>query len=546
MPKRVKSFEEYSKSYQYKILRMIREEECENSRNREDQSDAETSTREDSENSETTGNESCARSSSSDSEWAEPSDAEFQEIENRGKKLIHPFSKIFEEVLKLIGAKALQSFAMEKQMGGHDSTIPDLFSDSYNAEDILELLNGRISPSLEENHSNSKDDDWISISSHETLFSCYSSQASDSGRSISSEESLSSEESDSNDNISDEPLYPGAPLSFHESSLAILLFTLRHKVSDALLSDLLSLISAHCIEPNHCLKTKYKFKKYFDRLRINYDRHFFCPQCHFSLPSEYGRCPHCEYVTTKDSSAPYFITMSILAQLSAMFSRSGFYDLLKYRFTRTKLNIRNKEHIYDGNVYSSFMNINQLLSKCANISFTWNTDGVYGKPDANKFMSAFYNELKILYEGYQYNVPGLNLPLFVQGFIMCGTLDLPAKAQFLNMSPHMARYGCQKCEVESEKVNHVQSYRYKIPLKNRTTEKTIKYAKSAINSNKPVRGVKGPTFLSKICYDFIRTTAVDSMHCVDLGVCKKLFSLLFDKQFATHRASMYRYVDEIN
>ncbi|XP_057336178.1 uncharacterized protein LOC130674780 [Microplitis mediator] len=549
MPKRVKSFEEYSRSYQYKILRMIREEECENSRNREDQSDAETSTREDSENSETTGNESCAWSSSSDSEWAEPSDAEFQEIENR------------------------------------DSTIPDLFSDSYNAEDILELLNGRISPSLEENHSNSEDDDWISISSHETLFSCYSSQASDSGRSISSEESLSSEESDSNDNISEKPLYPGAPLSFHESSLAILLFTLRHKVSDALLSDLLSLISAHCIEPNHCLKTKYKFKKYFDRLRINYDRHFFCPQCHFSLPSEYGRCPNCEHVTTKDSSAPYFITMSILAQLSAMFSRSGFYDLLKYRFTRTKLNIRNKEDIYDGNVYSSFMNINQLLSKCANISFTWNTDGVspfksskfniwpfflrinelpflerikpentifaglwfgYEKPDANKFMSAFYNELKILYEGFHFNVPGLNLPLLVQGFIMCGTLDLPAKAQFLNMSPHMARYGCQKCKVESEKVNHVQSYRYKIPLKNRTTEETIKYAKSAINSNKPVKGVKGPTFLSKICYDFIRTTAVDSMHCVDLGVCNKLFSLLFDKQFATHRASMYRYVDEIN
>lgn len=116
----------------------------------------------------------------------------------------------------------------------------------------MELLNGRLSPSLEENHSNSEDDDWISISSHETLFSCYSLQSSGSRRSTSSEESLSSEESDFNDNISDEPLYPREPLSFHESSLAILRFTLRHKVSDALLSDLLSLISAYCIEPNHC------------------------------------------------------------------------------------------------------------------------------------------------------------------------------------------------------------------------------------------------------------------------------------------------------
>ncbi|KAH0548496.1 hypothetical protein KQX54_001835 [Cotesia glomerata] len=97
---------------------MIREEECENSKNR-DQSDAETSTRENSENSETTENESCARSSSSESEWAESSAAEFQETESRGKKLIHPFSKIFEKILNLSGAKALQLFVMEKQTGGH-------------------------------------------------------------------------------------------------------------------------------------------------------------------------------------------------------------------------------------------------------------------------------------------------------------------------------------------------------------------------------------------------------------------------------------------
>lgn len=171
-----------------------------------------------------------------------------------------------------------------------------------------------------------------------------------------------------------------------------------------------------------------------------------------------------------------------------MFLRNGFYNLLIHRFSRQKLNNENKEDIYDGDIYNSFMKKDEFLSYRSNISFTWNTDGVspfksskfniwhfflwinelpfmeqiktentilaglwfgFEKPNANKFMAAFYDELKVLYEGLHFNVPGLNLPIFVRGFIMTETLDLPAKAQFLNMSPHMAQYGCQKCEIAS-------------------------------------------------------------------------------------------------
>lgn len=445
------------------------------------------------------------------------------------------------------------------------------------------LYNERAISTSEENDLSSEHDsrDSNSTRSDEFFFDCESSQTSDIGDDSSSD----SDESVLDEDCSNEPLYPGAPLSFQESSLLILLLTIRHKISDVLLSDILLLISAHCIEPNHCLKTKYKFKQYFDRLRINYDRQFYCPCCHHSLSSERSDCSHCQHVTDKDSSTPYFITMSILSQLSAMFLRSGFYNLLNHRFSRTKLNNENKEDIYDGNIYKSLMKKNKLLSFCSNISFTWNTDGVspfksskfniwpfflrinelpfmeriktentiiaglwfgYEKPDANKFMAAFYDELNVLYEGLHFNVPGFDLPIFVRGFIMCGTLDLPAKAQFLNMSPHMARYGCQKCEIASEKVNYVQSYRYSGNLKLRSTEETVNYGKEALQTKKAVKGVKGPTLLSKICYDFINSTAIDSMHCVDLGVCKKLFTVLFDKQYATHPASLYRYVDTIN
>ncbi|XP_057334280.1 uncharacterized protein LOC130673325 [Microplitis mediator] len=551
MPKRVKLFEDYSRSYKYKILKFMREPQVD--KNSTDNSipteyDSDGSQDDEIDQRTTDANDLSSSESTSIRSDSTKSRASYDEPEIR------------------------------------DFNSHGLFHDSFVAQDILELSPGQTLPTLQDNTSSSgaDQDDLSSIQSADTSSNLESSENSDSEE----EASSTSEQSFFDDDISNEPLYPGAPLSLHESLLSVLLLTIRHKISDSLLSDILLLISTHCIEPHHCLTTKYKFKKYFDRLKINYDRHYYCPSCYHTLPSKNSSCVNCHPVTDKNSSVPYFITLSILAQLSAMFLRSGFYNLLNYRFTRNKTNNENKEDIYDGDVYKSFMGVGHFLSKCTNISFTWNTDGVspfksskfnvwpfflrinelpflerikpentilaglwfgFEKPDPNKFMAAFYDELKVFYNGLYFNVPNFNIPIFVRGFIMNGTLDLPAKALFLNMSPHMARYGCQKCKIASEKIDHVQCYRFTNNLKLRTTEETIEQAEDAVKlKKKDVQGVKGPTFLSKICYDFIRTTAVDSMHCVDLGVTKKLISLLFDKKFATHKASLYQYVDLIN
>lgn len=206
------------------------------------------------------------------------------------------------------------------------------------AQYISEISTGKL-PSylLNSNHTSKHDEDSIStIHSYNTFSISRSSNGSSD-----SDEDLSSESSDSDksfcdDDISYEPLYPGAPLSLHESLRSVLLLTIRHTISDSLLDDLLLLISNHCITPNHCFTSKYKFKKYFDRLRINHIRHYYCSSCHSTLLSEKANCTNCRNVANENSDNPYFISISLLSQLSAMFPRVGFFDLLKYRFSRNK------------------------------------------------------------------------------------------------------------------------------------------------------------------------------------------------------------------
>lgn len=49
------------------------------------------------------------------------------------------------------------------------------------------------------------------------------------------------------------------------------------------------------------------------------------------------------------------------------------------------------------------------------------------------------------------------------------------------------------------------------------------------------KGVKGPTAPAHIAHDYIVTTTIDVMHCLYLGVVKKLIELRF---FATQRSSI--------
>ena len=72
-------------------------------------------------------------------------------------------------------------------------------------------------------------------------------------------------------------------------------------------------------------------------------------------------------------------------------------------------------------------------------------------------------------------------------------------------------------------------------LRIRTEAETLVQAESAELHNLPVCGVKGSTIISKLVYMWIRTAALDPMHCVFVGLLKALLKLWFDETYANER-----------
>ena len=234
-----------------------------------------------------------------------------------------------------------------------------------------------------------------------------------------------------------EPLYPGAPLTVAEHILSVMSLMLRFKLTGVLFAKILSLIHLHCIQPNFCIKTLYKFQMIFKNIKSPLQRHYYCSICFTKKErANVDECEHCQ----KKTPLSYFIGIPIISQLEKLYKRKGFKELLDHRFTRQKNNPHNYEDIYDGSVYTELVE-QGFLSNPDNISLTWNTDGVplyksskvsiwpfyfvinelpythrfkrenmifaglwFGatKPVANLFLSAFRENLRKLYKGLNF------------------------------------------------------------------------------------------------------------------------------------------------
>ena len=224
------------------------------------------------------------------------------------------------------------------------------------------------------------------------------------------------------------------------------------------------------------------------------------------------------------------------------------------------------------------------MTNSNNITLTWNTDGVplfkssktsiwpfyfiinelpysqrfkrdnmilaglwFGpsKPATNLFMQTFREDLKQLFKGVSFTHSNSDL-VYVRGIVMCGTCDLVAKAQFLNMKQFNSYYGCPNCKQRGERLDNQHVYLFTNDLQMRTTEKSLKYAKEATEKSKDIFGIKGPTELSKIVFKFIETTSIDVMHCVYIGITKKLEWLWFNSENHEHPSSLTKFLNVIN
>ena len=149
--------------------------------------------------------------------------------------------------------------------------------------------------------------------------------------------------------LDDDLIYPGARISNAVSMLLIMAFCITHKLSGAVVKDLLSLIDIHCLKHHHFIRSLYKFKQYFTSLRSPLVNHYYCPRCNISVNSDTICCPNasCHLELTVQNKC-FFIQLSIADQLKAFFHCNGFYIDLMYRFNRVKCNGENIEDVYDG------------------------------------------------------------------------------------------------------------------------------------------------------------------------------------------------------
>lgn len=263
----------------------------------------------------------------------------------------------------------------------------------------------------------------------------------------------------------------------------------------------------------------------------------------------------------------YFIEISIINRLQTLYQRSGFSQLLQWRFRRVKEDVNNYEDIYDEEVYKKKSEAPNFLSNPPNISFTWNTDGValfksskfsiwpfylsinelpfkhrtrkenlllaglwFGpeKPIPSLFLDNTCYELNALKNGVVLETADLDAPIRVKGEVIYGTFDLPAKALFLSMKHYNSEHGCQHCTIRSKAVsegslNRIYPFREKLNLRNETN--TRQWARDAVHIREAVFGIKGLSILSRLSTNYITEMAIDAMHCVFLGVVRALLVL---------------------
>lgn len=320
--------------------------------------------------------------------------------------------------------------------------------------------------------------------------------------------------------------------------------------------------------PNASVKipeTKYLIKK-FMQPNYKHEIHIKCNRCSNYIAS-LGSEAHCELcdTTIKTLKSEYFFYIPLEQQLLHSI-QNHIDEILSYY-----LFVRKQEHMTDIHNSRIFENIMAKYSGSILLPLIINTDGVkvfnsnqkslwmiqvmqgwlppsirfyptnimiiastFGakKPNMSDFFFPFLNELRQISRkgGMQYHYKGQTYN-FMPIILSC-CCDLPAKADVQGMVGHSGHFACSFClhpgiSVAGDKksvIRYVEgSNKYELRshpsmIRIYETMKTVK-----------VKGVKSMSCLvAAKNFDLIFGFSIDYMHCVLLGILKKLLSLWLD------------------
>ncbi|KAK3107860.1 hypothetical protein FSP39_023692 [Pinctada imbricata] len=317
------------------------------------------------------------------------------------------------------------------------------------------------------------------------------------------------------------------------------------------------------------------FKKFFTDLQSPMKKHFYCSNCFWGIDSDANVCPNekCQQHLSARKKG-YFIEIPVENQVRKILQKAGIAEALKQRFVRKKKNSSAIEDIHDGKLYQELSKPGGPLSADFpyNISLTWNTDGIpifksskvsiwplyltinelpvkqrmqtenmilYGlwfgesKPFMGRFTKPLISTLEMLEsDGIDLEINGQTYNS--KAFLICGTADLPAKSLVMNCNQFNGQYSCLRClhpgeTFKTSKGGTVRVFPFdssKPEPKKRTMQECIDNSIEAVNTRSVVNGMKGPSFLMTLSkYDFVRSSSIDYMHGVLLGITKLLINL---------------------
>ena len=317
------------------------------------------------------------------------------------------------------------------------------------------------------------------------------------------------------------------------------------------------------IVPGSMPKSKYYLNKCFTEGVSQIGMHYYCHQCQaYTGRNVAVHCTDCGHVSTTNKSDDYFLVLPLKKQLKTMFETTNIHDDFKrdncqngvldiirsglmygeahfQEFIQSGDNISLTCHCDDVPVFSSsgfsiwpiFCTINELPDSRKSENIILHTLW-FGKkkPRPDTFLKPFVDEMIRLHdEGFNWILDGrVRVSKVVATLVVADGVARPM-VQF--MSEYNGRFGCGFCEHEGKVVVRGNGHSRVYPLEEdlpprRTHKNTVAYARIAVASGKPYRGVKGASPLLLLpCFDIIRGFCPEYMHSVLLGVVRQFVNL---------------------
>lgn len=374
-------------------------------------------------------------------------------------------------------------------------------------------------------------------------------------------------------------IHPNLSCSVKEAVAMIHAFSIRHNLNWEATEDVAHMINT-MIGTDKIPSSKYMFKKAFDqRAKTDPTTHFLCSFCGKYLGTEkYLRradetvCQNCQTEICLDTKYKknHFTSIPIEYHLKNLLEQNSEFLCLNYDASTT---------IRDVHDSSNFQNLKEKMQGSPYITLTMNSDGAavfkatkeksfwpvqfyvneiqldrrfkrqnmicstfaFGKtPNMQIFLKPLIDEIKTINEkgGIAFKhangevIRAIIIPMLV-------TADALAKAYMLNLVQHMGHKGCPYCLHEGTILEGTTQIRYcnRHNARCRTNNQVRNDMIQAHTSGQSVNGYRGISALVAFgnSFDIVWQVVIDKMHCIDMGVVKKLFNLFLHNKNRNER-----------